>query len=86
MIHHLATMTEDRKRHVYIIARLLHESAAKANVPTSVVSQKLHRVATKMEVQLHRATHGRKLGEDAIRKHLCRLICAVSVVVLFTRL
>ncbi|OQS06098.1 hypothetical protein THRCLA_20443 [Thraustotheca clavata] len=67
------TITEDRNRHIYIIARLLHNSAAKSTVPPRVISEKLFQLATKMEKQLYKHINGRHLGEDAIRKLLVQL-------------
>ncbi|KDO20278.1 hypothetical protein SPRG_14413 [Saprolegnia parasitica CBS 223.65] len=63
---HRSNLTEDRKRHVYIIARLLHSSASKTALP-------LLGLAIKMEAQLFVMTHGRALSEDAIRRHLLYL-------------
>ncbi|EQC29756.1 hypothetical protein SDRG_12527 [Saprolegnia diclina VS20] len=64
-------LADDRKRHVYIIARLLNKGATR--VPPAIVAKKLLRLATKMEQQLFEMTQGRPLGEDSIRQHLVAL-------------
>ncbi|EQC29753.1 hypothetical protein, variant [Saprolegnia diclina VS20] len=76
------SLPDERKRHVAIIARLLHESAAKSSLPPHQVGKTLLRLAVKMENQLYTATHGRALTDDAIRKHLVFLAtraCSKSV-------
>ncbi|KDO23248.1 hypothetical protein SPRG_11178 [Saprolegnia parasitica CBS 223.65] len=75
VMHRSASLNDDRKRHIYIIARLLHSSAAKSSTmqhlqSTTVVSKKVLRLAAKMEQQLYDTTYGRSLSEDAIKYHL----------------
>ena len=70
---HRSNLNEDRKRHVYIIARLLHSSASKTALPVQMVAKKLLGLAIKMEAQLFVMTHGRALSEEAIRRHLLYL-------------
>ncbi|EQC29755.1 hypothetical protein SDRG_12526 [Saprolegnia diclina VS20] len=63
-------LSDDRKRHVYMIAQLLNDSASKAPLPPHARSKKVLRLALKMEQKLFDATHGRKLSDTSIQKYL----------------
>ncbi|OQS04484.1 hypothetical protein THRCLA_20870 [Thraustotheca clavata] len=67
-------LTEARKRHVHIIARLLNDSASKTKLPVPKISAKLPLVAYKMEHRIYELTKGRVLDEKTIQKFLVALI------------
>ncbi|OQS05263.1 hypothetical protein THRCLA_20672 [Thraustotheca clavata] len=66
-------LTPVRKCHVYLIARLLNDSASKNGVPATTLASKLLKVALKMEYRIFKLTRGRMLDEKAIKLYLTHL-------------
>ncbi|KDO21694.1 hypothetical protein SPRG_13032 [Saprolegnia parasitica CBS 223.65] len=67
-------LTEARKRNVYIVARLLNDSASKSKLPATKLSAKLPLVAYKMEHRINEVARGRVLDEKTIKVLLLHLI------------
>ncbi|EQC32712.1 hypothetical protein SDRG_09685 [Saprolegnia diclina VS20] len=68
-------LTEARKRNVYIVARLLNDSASKTSkLPATKLSAKLPLVAYKMEHRINEVARGRTLDEKTIKVLLLHLI------------